>query len=612
MKWFNRLGLKRKIQGLLLFMFFMLMAFGAVSVWYIDRLTNDSLKEMEYAQATARNTSEISINLNEILYILSHSNASESYRRINLRKNFDRIESYLNMHSAQTSDKKVSGLIEDIREDIRILRQQTKEYEESGEVSVELYLKINYITELIRQLQKINEERMHEQSENILDISLEGMLWLIIIGLLIFFFSLLALIYFPHYIADPIYTLTESIKEITRKNYQQRVELKNQDEFGEMAQSFNHMAEKLNDYEKMNVAQLLVEKKRIEAIIGEMQEAIIGLDAEQKVLFANATASGLLGMPEDQMLGKSLRTLSHSSDLLREINQEMKSGSLQENRTYPTITLHQNGKTYYFDKEILEVEGKVEGENGTTGEKGTVIILKNITEFREKDLKKTNLMATVSHELKTPISAIDMSIGLLEDDRIGPLNEEQKELTQTIRQNSGRLLNMVNEILDLSRIESGNISLELEDCKPEEIVKKALNSTLPQFENKQVKLHKHMERDLPLLHVDIQKTTSVLINFLTNALRYSKTGQQVDIDVRKVSGNVMFTVTDQGPGITEEDQEKIFNQYSRAKNDKTQGTGLGLSIAKEFITKQGGRIWVRSEVGKGSTFGFQLDGKRNG
>ena len=603
-KWLSSLRIRTKIQVTLLFMVLMLALFGGLSGYYIDSLTRGSVEDMSRASTVTRYNSEIIINLNEIMYTLSFSGGAESFRRINLRKNFDRIDSYLNLQEMRSEDPKLLELIANMREDVGVLRQTIASYSGGDPIPLEAFMQISYISNLLREVQKVNEQATQKRIEDSVAQANRTMLFLVIFGMIFFAFAVFTMLYFPDYLANPIRRLTDSIREITRKNYAERLDVRSRDEFGQMAASFNLMAEKLNEYESMNVAKIVAEKQRIETIIGEMGEAIIGLDAQQTILFINATAQRLLAMPEEMLVGRTLQEVASGNKVMEDLEKEILRGKVDENRTYPNLTVHQNGRTYYFEKDILRVNNP-EGEAAAL-DGGMVVILKNITEFREKDLNKTNLLATLSHELKTPISAIDMSLGLLEDSRIGSLNEEQKDLAGTIRQNASRLLNMVNEILDLSRIESGNIQLDLSSSKPEDLVKRALNSTLRQYEKNGVRLHAKVEEGLPEMEVDIQKTTSVLINFLTNALRYSAEGDEVRIEVRKIPGKVVFTVTDQGPGIPEADQEKIFQRYSRATNDKTQGTGLGLAISKEFIEKQGGRIWVKSEDGEGSTFGFHL------
>jgi signal transduction histidine kinase len=215
-------------------------------------------------------------------------------------------------------------------------------------------------------------------------------------------------------------------------------------------------------------------------------------------------------------------------------------------------------------------------------------------------------MATLSHELKTPIAAIDMSVNLLEDERIGQLNGEQWDLTGTIRLNTARILKMVNEILDISRIEAGKLQLELETVTPDTIVLRSLDNVKTFIAEKSVGIIQNIESSLPALNVDLHKTTAVLVNLLTNAVRYSPEQATIEINVQRQNGSIQFLVTDKGPGISEEEQRKLFQPYRRAAGDKTKGTGLGLAISKEFVEAHGGRIWVKSKVGKGSTFGFTL------
>src|SRR5690606_27959864 len=150
---------------------------------------------------------------------------------------------------------------------------------------------------------------------------------------------------------------------------------------------------------------------------------------------------------------------------------------------------------------------------------------------------KTNFMATLTHELKTPISAIDMSLNLLEDERIGELNEEQKDLSNTIRQNSARLLKMVNEILDISRIESGKLQLTFEEIQPDEVVVKALDNVKAFIVEKNIEIIQNIETELPKVRTDVPKTTAVLVNFLTNAIRYTPENETIEISVLRQNGS---------------------------------------------------------------------------
>ncbi|MET1056100.1 MAG: HAMP domain-containing sensor histidine kinase [Pedobacter sp.] len=230
------------------------------------------------------------------------------------------------------------------------------------------------------------------------------------------------------------------------------------------------------------------------------------------------------------------------------------------------------------------------------------------TEFKQRDEAKTNFIATVSHELKTPISAIKMSLKLLDDERVGPLNPEQKELVDHIKDDCSRLLKITSELLDLAQVETGNLQLSFVKAHPEEIVDYALNAVQFQAEQKNIELELISNGILPPVNADVEKTAWVLINFLSNALRYSAPQSKVQIGLVQKEGGIEFSVRDYGKGIDEQYQERLFDRYFQvpADGNNKSGSGLGLAISKDFIEAEQGTIWVESELGKGSRFCFML------
>ncbi|TND10486.1 MAG: multi-sensor signal transduction histidine kinase [Bacteroidetes bacterium] len=226
--------------------------------------------------------------------------------------------------------------------------------------------------------------------------------------------------------------------------------------------------------------------------------------------------------------------------------------------------------------------------------------------IRELDLAKTNFIATVSHELKTPISAIKLSLNLLEDPRVGQLNEEQAKLAECIRDESNRLLKITGELLDMAQVETGKIGLEIQPVRPEEIVQYALKAVSAPAAQKEILLRLNMPEKLPMVSADAEKSAWVLINLLSNAIRYAPEKSTVDIRIAGQDYGVRFSVTDQGKGIPDEYKHHLFEKFFRAPGLKTEGTGLGLAIAKEFIETQKGHIGLVSENGKGAEFWFIL------
>jgi signal transduction histidine kinase len=227
-----------------------------------------------------------------------------------------------------------------------------------------------------------------------------------------------------------------------------------------------------------------------------------------------------------------------------------------------------------------------------------------MTLFKELDFAKTNFIATVSHELKTPIASIKMSLQLLEKDT-SP-NEDQIQLIESIREDSQRLLKITGELLELSQLETGNIQLNIEKSNPKHIVDYALEAVKIQAEQKQIELIFDIEKDLPKVKADSEKTSWVLINFLTNAIRYSPENSKINIKVSQENNYVVFKVIDYGKGIDARYLNKIFDKYFQIPGSHKSGTGLGLAISKEFIEAQNGIIGLESQLGLGSSFYFKL------
>ena len=401
---------------------------------------------------------------------------------------------------------------------------------------------------------------------------------------------------FPNYIAEPISKLTDGIKAIANKNYGLRLHLHSNDEFEDLANAFNTMAEKLDNYENSNLAKLMFEKRRIETIINNMHDAIVGLDEHKKILFVNQVATNLLGVAEFDLVGKYAPDVAIHNDLFRNL--------LQINHDVKHIKIFAEGKESYFTKEFLEVKNP---ENNTTA--GTVIILKNITKFQELDLAKTNFIATISHELKTPISAIKMSLKLLEDERVGKVNEEQHKLIQNMKEDSQRLLKITGELLDLSQVETGKIHLNQLSTAPENIINYAKNTVQTIAEQKDIHFEIMLEKELPNVNADVEKSAWVMVNFLSNAIRYTPEHGKIIISAEQKNGKIQFSVQDFGKGIDDKFKERIFDKFFQVPTSSSQeksGTGLGLAISKDFIVAQGGEIFVESELHQGSKFTFLL------
>jgi len=458
-----------------------------------------------------------------------------------------------------------------------------------GKRDPELFHEIN---KEIYDIYLLNQQALERKNTSALSTAASAKLWLTILTSVLILISFSLVVNFPGYIANPIRMLTEGIKEIGEKNYDKRIIIDNNDEFGEMATAFNQMAKKLYDYEHSNISRLMFEKKRVETIINQMEDAVVGLDADKKILFINHKAEELFNLKETEITGKYVPDIALYNDLLRTVIQK------DVKRKPLKIIIDKKESYFSVDNRTVYNEGINIGE---------VFTLKDITSYKELDISKTNLLATISHELKTPISAIKMSLKLISDSRVGNLNSEQKELMNNIDEDAERLLRITGELLNMTQLESGNIQLKLQKVNPKEIVTDAVHAVQLQADQKNVQLQVDCPDSLPPVHADEDKTSWVLINFLTNAIKYAPEQNKVIIKVMLKNNMVEFSVQDFGLGIEEKYLSRIFDRYFKVPGGiEKSSTGLGLAISKEFIDAQGGQIEVSSEYGKGSIFSFSL------
>ena len=454
----------------------------------------------------------------------------------------------------------------------------------------------------IFKIMKLNMNAIKEKSDIAKHTAETANFWIAVTGTLCFLIAFNLLVNLPNNIANPIKELTDSIKEIANKNYSQRVHFMNHNEFGDLAKSFNTMAEKLQEYNNSNLYKLSFEKKRLETLINNMHDPIIGLDNQGLVLFANNEALKIIGLKTEEVIGKLATTLALTNDLMKSLI--INDLSNEKQKSLP-MKIFADGKESYFEKETVNITIKPTGEDQTIVI-GDVIILRNITVFKELDFAKTNFIATVSHELKTPISSIKLSLQLLEKAETGNINEDQKQLIESIKDDSQRLLKITGELLELSQLETGNIKLNIEKSNPYEIINYATEAVKVQAEQKQIELVIETEQNLPDIKADSEKTAWVLINFLTNAITYSTENSTIIVKLKNENNQVVFRVIDTGKGIDSRYKTKVFDKYFQVPGSHKSGTGLGLAISKEFIEAQNGIIGVKSELGLGSTFYFKL------
>jgi len=272
------------------------------------------------------------------------------------------------------------------------------------------------------------------------------------------------------------------------------------------------------------------------------------------------------------------------------------------------LKIYADNKESFFQAKYIPIQMLETGETESQNI-GHVIMLKNITEFKELESAKTTFISTISHELKTPISAILMSLQLLEDKRVGELNTEQEELSQSIKENSERLLSITGELLNMTQVEAGKLQLMPKITKPIELINYAIGANRVQADKFGCQIEVEYPEKIDKLYVDSEKIAWVLTNLLSNAIRFSPEYGRVIIGAKQVENVVEMYVQDFGKGIDPRYHQSIFDRYFRVPGTKVQGSGLGLSISKDFVEAHNGTLTVESELGKGSRFVIRIDAR---
>ncbi|TDO23180.1 HAMP domain-containing sensor histidine kinase [Pedobacter duraquae] len=567
------------------FLFVVVLFFGAISLFYLNEISGsakvilkDNYKTLKYTGAMRKLLDEHDLPLQQSLIAdfkaqlaLEQKNITEKGEKeavVHLENTFKTLESSASLAAQQRA--------------VRIIRAE------------------------LRNIEALNMNAIVRKNDVAQASVKKATLYLVFTASLSILVLFTFIVNFPGFVADPLQEFSEAIKAISRRNYKQRLEFNNNDEFTELAAAFNGMTVLLNQWENSNLAEIKSEKLRIEAIIEQMDDAIIGLNDKKEVLFFNKVAGQLLNLNQQQIVGQNAESLMQKNELLKRI--------LESKNSQSSLKIFADEKESYFQlasKEIVipnfeEQEKQVLVASGVSA--GKVYVLRNITQFKELDEAKTNFIATVSHELKTPLSSIKMSLKLLNDTRVGDLNQEQTALVEHIREDSDRLLKITSELLDLAQVETGNLQLNFVKSDPRQIIDYAIAAVKFQAEQKSIQLELISTTGLGMVYADVEKTAWVLVNFLSNALRYSAEKSKVVIQVSEQDKQIEFSVRDFGKGIEDQYQKRLFDRYFQVPTDgnNKSGSGLGLAISRDFIEAEQGRIWVESELGVGSKFCFSL------
>ena len=404
----------------------------------------------------------------------------------------------------------------------------------------------------------------------------------------------------------PLTELAGRLRAISRQRTQvMRLAPQPLAELDAVAREFNQMAERLEQYEKLNFERLLQEKSKTEAIIESLEDGVVLIDPQDVVTHINEIAALILGIEPTDTLGSPFSDLSTNSphyrrvrDALRGLNREAPDVARVE------VQLHVRGRDHSY---VLKPIPLRRSEDAALG---TLLILQDVTYLRDQDRARSNLIATLSHELRTPLTALTLSAQLLQREE-GALEPKQRELLRAILDECAWMKQLTDNLLGLARGELASISLARERLDLAHITEEVVSRFGLQLEDKQVQLDKHIEA-VPIVSGDPVKLSWVVSNLIGNALRYTPRGGRIEVATSAADDTVRLEVADSGPGIAPGLRDYVFERFAQygASDGEKGSAGLGLAIVKDIVVAHGGRIFVTGNAPTGSRFMVQLPAMR--
>jgi NtrC-family two-component system sensor histidine kinase KinB len=407
-------------------------------------------------------------------------------------------------------------------------------------------------------------------------------------------------------ILSPLSILGQTARRLGEGDMEVRAKVSRHDEIGTLARDFNLMADRLAQYRHSSLGELLQAQQQAQAAIDSLPDPILIFDLEGQLLSANRAAERILRVTVEESTGAPL---VRAEPQIRAVVEKVRVKAVADEAGYAPAGFDEAVRVSPVGSDgndvfLLPRAARVTTEQG--GLVGVTVILQDVTRVLRFDELKNNLVATVAHEFRTPLTSLRMAVHLCAEESVGPLNDKQLDLMQAARQDTERLQQIVDDLLDLSRIQAGRMELHRRQVSVESLIREAVLPFASAARDKNLTLKSEVFQAAGEVEVDTERIALVLANLIGNAVRYTPSGGTIVVRGRRADSAALIEVQDSGPGIPKQYQTAVFDKFFRMPGSGSGGAGLGLYIAKEITLAHGGRLSLTSEPGAGSLFALEL------
>jgi signal transduction histidine kinase/HAMP domain-containing protein len=400
----------------------------------------------------------------------------------------------------------------------------------------------------------------------------------------------------------PVSVVGQTARRLGEGDLAVRAKVTSKDEIADLARELNTMADHLQRYRQSSLGELLEAQLAAQATIDSLPDAVLVLALDGELRHANDAAEKLLKVNTEA----GATALATVDPAVRAVVEKLRQHVAAGHGAYVPKGLEEALVLATGDGEraLLPRAAPLHAEEGDVV--AATIVLQDVTRLRRFEELRNDLVATVAHEFRTPLTSLRMAVHLLSEETVGPLTRKQADLVFAAREECDRLQSIVDELLDLSRIQADRMELRTAAVEPEQLIDTVVDAHATEAQNRHAKVRAEVLPNMPAIRADRERLSLVLDNLISNAIKYGPDGGEIAVRAAERAGFMRFEVVDRGPGIPMGYKQAVFDKYVRVPGAEKGGAGIGLYIAREIVRAHGGDIGVDSEPGQGATFWFTV------